>query len=395
MTFPKPQPWQAMLALFAVVSLIETLSVSHLLAFAPLYLQQLGAEPWEVPFWTGLISSGAFLLGLPLVPFWGVWADQFGRKLIIARSAFVEALVLALVGVSRSPLELAGASLLSGFQLGNTGVMYAALTAVTPRERLGFALSVVGAASPLGFALGPALGGPLADLVGFRPLYLADAALSVASGLAVALLFREAPRPKGSQGSTWRQAWEAVSGIGRVPAVALVFLAYWLSLLGRQMSGPFLPLLVQELYPGPNQATAVGLVSGGAALAGALAAPGAGTLGDRLGFARVLGWSTLVAAAASLGLAAASSLAAASAAALLLGAAGASIGAMCTALLATRTPEERRSPTLNLALLPLYFGGILGPPLGALLAALGLRMVFAGAALPFMLAGGLTRRLRR
>lgn len=391
----RPQPWPAVLALFFVVSLIEALGVAHVLAFAPLYLQQLGAAPDEVPFWTGLVSAGAFVVGLPLVPFWGVWAEKYGRKLIIARSSYVEALVFLLVGLSRTPLELVGSMALSGFQLGNTGVMLAALTGLSPRQRLGFALSVVGTAGPLGFALGPAVGGFLADTIGLRPLYLADAALSLLAGLAVTLLFRETRHGAAPSGSAWRMAWDAISGIGREPATRLVFLAYLLALLGRQMASPFLPLLVQGLYAGDNLATMVGLVTGGTALAGALVSPGAGVLGDRLGYARVLGWGMAVAAGGAAGLALAPSLWLLGVAALVLGAAQSGVVAMCMALLATTTPEERRSPTLNLALLPLYIGGIAGPALGAALATLGLRAVFLGAVAPLLAGVGLSRPLGR
>ncbi|MBI4494100.1 MAG: MFS transporter [Chloroflexi bacterium] len=394
MPSPNPLAWPAALALFFAASFIEAVGVAHVLAFAPLYLQQLGAAPGEVPYWTGLVSSGAFVVGLPLVPFWGVWAEKYSRKLIIARSAYVEALVFLLVGLSRSPLELAGAMLLSGFQLGNTGVMYAALTAMTPRQRVGFALSVLGVASTLGFALGPALGGLLADSVGLRPLYVADAALSLGSGLAVTLLFREARASGPAMGSVWRMAWEAVSGIVRVPVTRLVFLAYLMALLGRFMASPFLPLLVQDLYTGESVATVVGMVVGGTAVAGAVLSPLAGVLGDRLGYARVLGWSVAAGALASAGLALAPTLWALALAALLVGAALSAAAAMCTALLATTTPAERRSPTLNLALLPLYLGGIAGPVLGAALAALGLRAVFLGAAVPLAATLALTRRLR-
>ena len=386
-------PWPAALALFGFVSFVEAMGVAHVLAFAPLYLPQLGAAPSDVPFWTGVINAGAFVVGLPLVPFWGVWAEKYGRKLIIARSAYVETVVFFLVALSRSPVELAGSMLLSGFQLGNTGVMYAALTGLTPRARVGFALAVVGTASSLGFALGPAVGGLLADAVGLRTLYLTDAALSLLSGLAITVLLRESRAEGRSSASVRRQAWEAVAGIVRVPVTRVVFLAYALAFTARSMAGPFLPLLIQELYEGESLASVVGLVVGGTSLAGALVAPGAGAIGDRLGYARVMVWAAIGGVAASIALALAPSLWVLGIATFLVGAALSAVVAMCVALLATTTPPERRSPTLNLALLPLYLGGIAGPVLGAALAVVGLRAVFLGAAVPLVAALGLVRRL--
>jgi MFS family permease len=59
---------------------------------------------------------------------------------------------------------------------------------------------------------------------------------------------------------------------------------------------------------------------------------------------------------------------------------------MVSGLLAMEVPAERRSATLNLVYLPLYFGGIAGPALGAGVVTVGLRAVFGVAAL--VLAGG-------
>ncbi len=369
--------------------------MSHIMAFAPLYLRDLGAAPSEIPVWTGALAAGSFVVGLPLVPFWGVWAEKYGRRAVIARSAYVEALVLLFVAVSHSPIELTVSRLLSGFQLGNTGVMYAALSSVAPRHRVGLALSLVGMGSALGFAAGPALGGLIADTVGLRTLYLGDATLSLLSGLSITLGFREARtwRPRG--GSAWRLAWSAVAGTVRLPVTRMVFLGYVFAYTARQMVSPFLPLLVQDLYAGENVATAIGLVVGGTALAGALVAPLAGALGDRLGYARVLAWGMAGGVAGAVGLTLAPTLWAVAAASLLFVAGIGTATAMSVALLATTTPEEHRSPTLNLALLPLYLGGIAGPAVAAGLAALGLRAAFLGAAAPLAAGVPLARALRR
>jgi MFS family permease len=56
------------------------------------------------------------------------------------------------------------------------------------------------------------------------------------------------------------------------------------------------------------------------------------------------------------------------------------VGAMVSSLLATEVPAQRRSATLNLIYLPLYFGGITGPAIGAGVVGAGLRAVFYVAA---------------
>jgi DHA1 family multidrug resistance protein-like MFS transporter len=374
----RAQSWRFVLLLFLVVQIIETFGVGIISAFLPLYLRALGLPQADVARWVGLLTSSFFLLGLPLVPFWGVWADKYSRKAIIARSAYVEAVIYLLVALARTPLELAGALLLVGFQLGNSGVMLAVLRETVPAKRVGLAIAVQGTAGPLGFAVGPLVGGWLLDhtAIGLHGLFFLTAALSLASGLLLTLVLRESrtrPRPAGS---VRRLALGAIGGVFTVRVTLWLFTIYALFILGRQMAIPFLPLFVERVYhQRGGLASAVGLVTGTSALLGTLLAPLAGAIGDRLGFRRVL-VAALLLAALGLGLLrVASSVALLALFSALLGGAGAATVAMVFALLATTVPEERRSATLNLAYVPLYIGNIIGPALVAGISGFGLDTV--------------------
>ena len=115
----------------------------------------------------GLFTSLLFVVGMPLVPLWGVWADKYSRKAVIVRSAVVEAVVYGGVALAREPWQVALCLLLVGFQLGNTGVMLAAIRDVAPIARLGAILGVFGASTAVGMAVGPALAGLLIDGFGW------------------------------------------------------------------------------------------------------------------------------------------------------------------------------------------------------------------------------------
>src|ERR1700680_2242905 len=173
--------WIALLVLFGITSTIEAFTVSHVFRFPPLYLGTVHVPPPDVPAWTGYLNAAFFLFGLPLVPFWGVWAERYGRVPIIARSAFVEAVVFAGLWLAQNRWEAAFALLLVGFQLGNTGVMLTALRAVTPRGRVGLAISLFGVTPSLRFAIGPTPGRSLVDrgILNFHTLFAVDAAMSL------------------------------------------------------------------------------------------------------------------------------------------------------------------------------------------------------------------------
>ena len=175
--------WRSLLLAYGLTSTIEALGVSQIFAYLPLRLREVGLPEADIPAFTGIFTSLIFVFGILLVPFWGVWADKYSRRAVIVRSAVVEAVVFAAVAAAREPWQLAGALLLTGLQLGNTGVMLAALRDVTPRERIGTMTALFGATGPIGFAVGPALAGLIVDGLGLglTAVFWFSAALSAAT----------------------------------------------------------------------------------------------------------------------------------------------------------------------------------------------------------------------
>lgn len=378
--------WKTVLALFFVVSMIESFVMSHVFSFLPVYLAELHTA--DVKFWVGILNSSTFILGLPLVPLWGIWANRYSGKAVIIRSAWVEALVFIILGFSRNLPEVIVAMALIGFQLGNTGVMLAAIRRIAPGERIGFAVSLFSVSSTVGMALGPLIGGWLGSLPGFNlhTLFLSDAVLSLLSGLMLVLFYKEV-RPVSSQRfieSAWVAAWKSVHHTFQLRITWVLFGIYSLLMLARQMVNPYVPVAIVQFNPYPGRATLViGVLMGISALVGALITVVAGRLGDLVGFTRVLGgafainmifvvfmglthrvfwfaiWLAGYSAATGIG------------------------GAMVFALLSTRIPESHRTTALNLVYLPLYFGGIVGPVLSSSLSHYGLLAQFAASGVLF------------
>ena len=364
--------------LFGITSTVEAFSVSHVFRFLPLYLATVHVPPAEVPAWTGYLNAAFFLFGLPLVPFWGVWSERYGRIPIVARSAFVEMVVFTVLWFAQNRWTAAFALLLVGFQLGNTGVMLTALRAATPRGRVGLAISLFGVTPSLGFALGPTAGGWLVDrgVLNLHTLFACDAAMSLAAGVMLLALAREGPRPPRPSGSATRLAFDALrlALTGRVTLI--VFAVFGLAYFAQQIANPFLPLLVIRLLGSTSGAAGqIGLVFGASALLGAFLSPIAGAAGDRYGFRPLLAGACVLAAASLAALAAAPDLVWLTVGAVALGAATATAISMVFALLATAVPEERRATTLNLVLLPIYVASILGGVVGAILVREGLNTV--------------------
>jgi MFS family permease len=381
--------WHLLLALYWITSFIEGFGVAQVYAFLPNRLSEVGMSTPDIERFVGLLGSLFFLSGLPLIPLWGVWADKYSRKAVIIRSALVEAVVFGVVAASQAPWQLVVGMLLVAFQLGNSGVMIAAIRDITPQRRLGLAMGIFAASSPLGFGAGPALGAVMIDQVHMTSgnVFAVSAILSLAVAAMLAVGSREVRPDVVPTGSTLRLAFGAVRGVLSDRTVRWLFVTFGIVFVGSEMAYSYMSLLIHDIeHTSLQVAGSVGLVLGMATVVGALLSPLGGWVADKVGFRRVLVVSVAGLTVAIAALPLTPTVAATAVAYSLAIAFQASIGAMVSGLLAMEVPVERRSATLNLVYLPLYFGGIAGPALGAAVVTAGLRTVFYVAAL--VLAGG-------
>jgi MFS family permease len=393
--------WRILLLVFTLAGVVESQAFGHLSAFTPLYLVKLGVPRGQIPEWTGILSALAFVIGIPLLPFWGVWADRFSRKFIIVRSAYVEGLLFTVAALAPNVYVLALARFLAGFVLGNTGVMLALLADVTPRKRLGLAVGLASAGFPLGSSIGPFLGGLIAAGPGIRTLLLIDAGASAGVGILLTFIVHDEPKMRRSGQTAMQGISAAVRDIIYSPVVVRLFLLYFAAMFGYSMVSPFVPLRIQQLYLGPAKLlpTTIGIALTAAGIAMAVSTPLWGRLGDRIGR-----WYILPACigAVAIGIfveGLAPSILPLQVAIVWVGLFLGGIGTTVVALLALLSPPERRSSILNFSLLPSQLSWFLAPILGAALASFSLRLpFFVGAAAlagALLLASALAARSRR
>ena len=352
--------WVRLTLLFAATGFVESMSFGHYLTFLPLLVKELGVPLPGVPETVGFLATVSLLAGLPLVPFWGAWADRYSRKIIIVRSAVVEAVLFVLLAFVTDVRQLFLLVPLVGLVLGNTGVMLAEITDRAPRVRLGLAISIVGAAGPLGLAVGPLIGGPIVDQYGLQTLFLIDAAITGVIVIALVLGYHELPDRTRSKLRVMTLVRRSLVAVLRTPLAQGVFVTYFFVLLGQRLVTPFLALYVEAINGPVLLASTVGLVAGAYGLAATIGSPLAGALADRIGFGRVLLGSIAMASVASLAAAALGSLLPFAIDYAVLGVGFATAGSMLFATLATGLPADIRSAVLNLALVPAYLSGIVG-----------------------------------
>jgi len=134
-----------------------------------LYLRDLGMSLTQI----GIVYTASSISGIIFAPVFGRLSDKIGRKPIIILSMASFSLVFLLYSLSRSFLHILPVLILEGG-------MWAAFGAVTPafvadiakeRER-GEYMGIYNQAWYTGWAIGPFLGGFLADSIGFRLSYI-------------------------------------------------------------------------------------------------------------------------------------------------------------------------------------------------------------------------------
>ena len=181
-----------------------------------------------------------------------------------------------------------------------------------------------------------------------------------------------------------------------------LFLSLGVIQIGLWTLFPFLPLVIQKLGGYPTQAaaiTAIGVVLTMMAGAQAVSSPAWGRLVDRFGAAPVLVVTSIVGCAAMVLASRAGGVAALAGLLLVYGAAASAVTTTTMAMVTSTVSEKRRGAVLGQILFPFYFGGLVGPAIGAALYHIDPQLGFfvaGGAALAplVLLGGGLGLRLR-
>ena len=280
--------WQWILAIFTLASLIETIFYSQMLAFTPLYLPELGiSDEAQILLLVGWITAAANGIGIPFLPFWGALADRFSRKPIIVRSFVVILFAASLAYLARSVWVFFIARAITGFALGNSGLMMTTLSERLPENRQGFGFSIMNSAAPVGAFLGPLSGGWIVDTYGFRTLLLIN--LVVVSLIVVLLTrgYRDTYRAQ-EAGRILHMAWDSLRIIGRSRRLMALFPALFMLFGGWMLAFTYIPLVVGDLYTGNDPGTVIGLVIGASGLTTMILGPILGALADRVGAWRVL-----------------------------------------------------------------------------------------------------------
>ncbi|HEU4923162.1 MAG TPA: MFS transporter [Burkholderiales bacterium] len=171
------------LILLSTGSAFRTMTQSALLTFLPVYLAN---DMGYSPLWVGACLFALQAAGFAASPVAGHLSDRMGRKHILMTSMAASALVLAAMALSGgSPLFVALVAVLGFFLYATRPVIQAWMLDATPKNMGGSSIGVLFGAQAVGGALGPLLGGMVADRFGLAAAFYFLAATIVIANLFV------------------------------------------------------------------------------------------------------------------------------------------------------------------------------------------------------------------
>lgn len=273
--------WKRTLYLVWIIQIFSLMSFSFGLPFLPFYIQDLGVtDPEKLRLFTGILSSApAIGMGI-MAPIWGMIADRYGKKPMLLRAMLSAALILTGLGLVNSVTGVLILRVMQGFLTGTITAASALVAGETPKEKMAYALGFMVSASFIGRTVGPAVGGVLAETVGYKPSFFLGGVTMLMCFFLVLFFVKETKKAAIKHES---KGIKNVLSVLTVPVVLMLGTIFALR-IGQSVARPYLPLYVQQVRGTiEGSAMTTGLISAGASIMAALAALTLPKLGDKYG----------------------------------------------------------------------------------------------------------------
>lgn len=356
---------QTLLILFTAALLFWS-SIAALLPTLPLYIEVVGGRKQEIG-----IVMGSFAIGLLLFrPMLGRLADQRGRKIILLIGAIVGTIApFGYMAFKSIPLLIL-VRVFHGVSVAAFTTGYSALIAdLAPAENRGEIIGYMSLATPIGLAIGPALGGYLQAAAGNQLLFLLAAELAFVALLGIVQM-TDPPLPaqvktEGKDSQFWQIL---ISPRVRVPSVVMLLVGVSLGTVHT-----FVSLFIKSTGVDLN----VGLFFTAAAISSFVIRLFVGRVSDRLGRGLFITCSIIAYTLASLILWQANSAIAFLFAAIAEGCGGGTLISMITTMMADRSLPEERGRIFAISIAGLDLGiAIAAPVFGSIAELVGYRNMF-------------------
>ncbi|MEG3180696.1 TCR/Tet family MFS transporter [Sphingomonas sp. LT1P40] len=216
------------IALAAV--LIDSIGFGIVLPVLPTLIVELTgqsvAEATRTGGWLLIVFALAHFFAGPIL---GNLGDRYGRRPVLLAAMLIFAIDYALMAFAPTIAWLFAGRLIAGIAGAVYGPANAVLADVTPPEKRGATFGLMGAAFGIGFIIGPAIGGLLADF-GPRTPFMVAAALAAGNAFWISIWLPETLASENRRKFEWRRAnplgaFKPLLGLkGAMPLLVVMFI---------------------------------------------------------------------------------------------------------------------------------------------------------------------------
>ncbi|MEX0311616.1 MAG: TCR/Tet family MFS transporter [Tateyamaria sp.] len=186
--------------------MIDAMGIGLIVPVMPDLIQEVqGAGLGTAALWGGVLSTTFAAMQFLFGPLLGALSDRFGRRPILLISLAVLALDYLVMAVAGSIWLLLAGRVVGGITAATQSTANAYMADISKPEDKAANFGLIGAAFGLGFVLGPALGGFLAEY-GTRAPFYAAAALAAANGIFGYIVLKETVDDRIRRPFTWVRA---------------------------------------------------------------------------------------------------------------------------------------------------------------------------------------------
>ncbi len=254
---------------------------TFVMPFLPLYVKQLGIQgEADIATWAGVLLTIAPLLASLLAPAWGRIGDRYGMKLMIQRCVLALMIHWALMGISQNVYHLLALRVALGLVGGFATLSMPLLVASTPRDHMSQSIGILQTVQMVSSAVGPIIGGLLADWIGIRKTCEVSAVLTAIAVLMIDRLYKDPDAVAAGALSARRDRSISFRQAASIPSFGVMLSVLFFVNFVERSFAPVIPLFVLNLGTSlSNAARTAGLIISLGLLAEAVSAM---ILGNRM-----------------------------------------------------------------------------------------------------------------
>ena len=358
--------WKDNLRIAWLGSFLTGACISLVVPFMPIFVEQLGVEPSQVTFYSGLAISVSAISAACVSPLWGILADRYGRKPMMIRAGFAMTITMGGLAFVPNVYWLLALRLLNGVFTGFVPNATALIASQVPKDKSGYALGTLSSGVVAGTLTGPFVGGMIAEVFGIRNVFLMVGGFLFLAAILTIFFIKEdfQPVPKEKALPT-KELFTSV----KYPYLLFnLFATSFVIQVAAQSVGPILALYIRDLGQKENLLFVSGLIVSSMGLSSMMSSGVMGRLGDKVGNHRLLIVAQAYSALIYLLCANASTPLELGIYRFLFGLGTGALVPGINALLSRMTPKAGISRVFAFNQVFFYLGGVIGPLAGSVVA---------------------------